>query len=97
VVSKGLVEAEDITGKGWGVIVDRRLSHRRPGALDREHVHAWAAREHLPPRPLEEAEKRRLVQVAEGIAFVGIHGQVDLECNHGGRYVRVLDRARQGT
>ncbi len=56
-VGQGLMEAEDIAGEGGSVIVDRCLSHRRPGALDSEHVHAGAAREHLPSRPLEKAEE----------------------------------------
>ena len=73
-----LLKAEDIAGKGSRPVVDRPSSatpaKRPPG----EHVHAGPPRQHLPAGPLEEAEERSLVEVAEGVAFVGVDDEVDL-------------------
>jgi hypothetical protein len=78
-VGERLLEAERVAGEGGGVIVDHGLPHRGPDAGPGEHVHPRPAREHLPAGPLEEAQERRLVQVPEGIALVGVDGEVDLE------------------
>ena len=36
------------------------------------------AGEHLPAGPLEQAEERRLIEMPEGVALVGVDGEVDL-------------------
>ncbi len=72
-----LLEAQDVPGKGGGVIVDHGLPHCWPGTGTSEHVHPRPSREHLPSSPLEEAQEGRLIQVTEGVALVGVHSQVD--------------------
>ena len=67
------------------MIVDDRLPHGGPGARAGEDVHSRPAREHLPARALEQAEKRRLVQMPERVALVRVDGEVDLRgVRHGG-------------
>ena len=70
-----LLEAEHVSGIGCGVILDDGAADGRPGAGAIEDIHARSRPQHLPARPLEQAEKGRLVEVAEGIALVGVDGE----------------------
>ncbi len=91
-MGEGLVEAEDIAGERRRMIVDHRFPHRGPGAGAGEDIHAGSLDQHLPPGALEETEKRGLVEMTEGVAFVRIDGEVDIGMGHGGGALRVGHR-----
>ena len=81
-VGQVLLESQHVAGEGGGVVLDDRLAHGRPGAGAVEEVHARTGAQHLPPGALEQAQERGLVQVAEGIALVGVR-RSEVDGGHG--------------
>jgi hypothetical protein len=81
-----LLKSQHIAGKRRGTVIDHRFPKCWPRIAPREYVHSRSAAEHLPPGSLEEAEKRRLIEVTERIAFIGVDNEVDLWSGHAVTY-----------
>ena len=77
-----LSEADDVAREGRRVVFDFCLTHRGPCSCTSEEIHAGAASHHFPARSFERAQERGLVEVAEGIAFIGVDRQINVWWGH---------------
>jgi len=77
-MGQGLLKAQDVSRERRGPIIYDGFPQGRPSCGSGEYIHPWSPMQHFPAGPLEQAQKRGLIQMAKGIAFVGIDDQVDL-------------------
>jgi hypothetical protein len=81
-MGQGVLESQHIPGPDGRVEVEHAPPNRRRLTVSAEHVHSRPPAQHLPPRPLEQADERRLAHHANDIAVVREHGELDLSGWH---------------